>query len=41
MVHFANYADQANRPFRVTGPSPRLTKLMRMTDLETKFLATG
>jgi anti-anti-sigma factor len=41
LVRMANCADQANRPFRVTSPSPRLTKLMRMTDLETKFLATG
>src|ERR1700689_4697501 len=24
LVRMANYADQANRPFRVTGPSPRL-----------------
>jgi anti-sigma B factor antagonist len=41
LVRMANCADQANRPFRVTSPSPRLTKLMRMTDLETKFLAAG
>jgi anti-anti-sigma factor len=41
LVRMANCADQANRPFRVTSPSPRLTKLLRMTDLDTKFLATG
>jgi anti-anti-sigma factor len=41
LVRMANHADQANRPFRVTAPSPRLTKLMRMTGLDGKFLAAG
>jgi anti-sigma B factor antagonist len=41
LVRMANYADQANRPFRVTSPTPRLTKLMRMTSLDGKFLASG
>jgi anti-sigma B factor antagonist len=41
LVRMANYADEANRPFRVTSPSPRLTKLMRMTGLDRKFLAAG
>ena len=35
----ANYADQANLPFRVTSPSPRLAKLIRMAGLDGKFLA--
>jgi anti-sigma B factor antagonist len=39
LVRMANYADQANCPFRVTSPSPRLTKLMRMAGLDGKFLA--
>ena len=38
LVRMANYADQANCPFQVTSPSPRLTKLMRMTGLDGKFL---
>ena len=41
LVRMANYADQANRPFRVTGASPRLTKLMHMTGLDSKFPAAG
>ena len=38
LVRMANYADQADCPFQVTSPSPRLTKLMRMTGLDGKFL---
>ena len=41
LVRMANYADQANCPFRVASPGPRLTKLMRMTGLDGKFLAAG
>ena len=41
LVRMANHADEASRPFRVTSPSPRLTKLMRMTGLDSKFLAAG
>ena len=41
LVLMANCADQADCPFRVTSLSPRLTKLMRMTSLDSKFLASG
>jgi anti-sigma B factor antagonist len=41
LVRMANYADQANCPFRVTSPGQRLTKLMRMTGLDEKFPAAG
>jgi anti-sigma B factor antagonist len=41
LVRMANYADQADCPFRVASPGPRLTKLMRMTGLDGKFLAAG
>jgi anti-anti-sigma factor len=41
LVRMANCADQANRPFQVTSPSPRLSKLMRMTGLDGKFPAVG
>ena len=41
LVRMANHANEANRPFQVTSPSPRLTKLMRMTGLDSKFLAAG
>jgi anti-anti-sigma factor len=39
LVRMANYAEQAGCPFRVTSPSPMLTKLMRITGLDRKFLA--
>jgi anti-anti-sigma factor len=41
LVRMANYADQADCPFRVTSPGPRLAKLMRMTGLDGKFPAAG
>jgi anti-anti-sigma factor len=41
LVLMANHADQANRPFRLISPSPRLAKLMHMTGLDGKFPAAG
>jgi anti-anti-sigma factor len=38
LVRMANYAEQADCPFLVTSPSPMLTKLMRITGLDRKFL---
>ena len=38
LVRMANRADEADCPFRVTSPSPRLTTLMRITGLDRKFL---
>ena len=38
LVRMANCAEQAHCPFRVTSPSPMLTKLMRITGLDRKFL---
>jgi anti-sigma B factor antagonist len=39
LVRMANYAERAGCPFLVTGPSPMLTKLIRITGLDRKFLA--
>ena len=41
LVRMAHYAEQAECAFRVTSPSPRLTRLMQITDLGGTFLATG
>ena len=41
LVRMANHADQADRPFRVASPSPRLARLMHMTGLDAKFPAAG
>ena len=41
LVRMANHADQVGCSFRVTSPPPRLTKLLRMTGLDGKFLVTG
>ena len=41
LVRMANCAEQADCPFRVISPSPRLTRLMRMAGLDRKFLAAG
>ena len=38
LVRMANYAEQADCPFLVTSPGPMLTKLMRITGLDRKFL---
>jgi anti-anti-sigma factor len=39
LVRMANCAEQADRPFLVTSPSPMLTKLIRVTGLDGKFPA--
>jgi len=41
LVRMARYAQGAQCPFRVTAPSPRLTKLMRITGLGETFLAAS
>jgi anti-anti-sigma factor len=41
LVLMANCAEQAGRPFRVTAPTPRVAKLLRVTGLDSKFLAAG
>jgi anti-sigma B factor antagonist len=41
LVRMAHYAEQANCPFRVTAPSPRLTRLMQITGLGETFLAAS
>jgi anti-anti-sigma factor len=40
LVRMANYAELACCPFRVTSPSARLIRLMRITGLDEKFLAS-
>jgi anti-anti-sigma factor len=39
LVRMANYAEQADRPFRLTSASPRLAHLMRVAGLGGKFPA--
>jgi anti-sigma B factor antagonist len=39
LVRMANDAERAGCPFLVTSPSPMLTKLLRITGLDRKFLA--
>jgi anti-sigma B factor antagonist len=41
LVLMANCAEQAGRPFRITAPTPRVAKLLRVTGLDGKFLAAG
>lgn len=41
LVRMAHYAEQADCPFRVTEPSPRLTRLMQITGLDETFLAAS
>ena len=41
LVRMARYAEQAECPFRVTSPSPRLTQLMQITGLGERFLAAS
>ena len=41
LVRMARHAEQANCPFRVTSPSPRLAKLMQITGLGETFLAAS
>ena len=41
LVRMARYAEQADCPFRVTSPSPRLARLMQITGLGKTFLAAS
>jgi anti-anti-sigma factor len=40
LVHMAGYAKQKGCPFLVASPSPSLVKIMRITGLDRKFLAS-
>ena len=40
LVRMASYAEQRDRQFRVTSPSPQLVKIMRITGLDRRFLAS-
>jgi anti-anti-sigma factor len=40
LVRMATCAQQAGRPFRLASPSPSLARLMRITGLDRKFLAS-
>jgi anti-sigma B factor antagonist len=41
LVRMSHYAERAGCPFRVTSPSPRLTRLMQITGLGQTFLAVS
>jgi anti-sigma B factor antagonist len=41
LVRMAGYAEQKGCPFRLASPSPSLVKLMRITGLDRRFLASG
>lgn len=41
LLRMADYAEQAGCSFRVVSPSPMMTRLMRITQLDGKFLALG
>jgi anti-sigma B factor antagonist len=41
LVRMARYAERAGCPFRLTSPSPRVTRLMRITGLGGRFLAAS
>jgi anti-sigma B factor antagonist len=40
LVRMARYAEQEGRPFRLASPSPSLVKIMRITGLDRRFLAS-
>jgi anti-sigma B factor antagonist len=40
LVRMARYAEQKGRPFRLASPSPSLIKIMRITGLDRRFLAS-
>jgi anti-sigma B factor antagonist len=40
LVRMARYAEQKGRPFRLASPSPSLVKIMRITGLDRRFLAS-
>ena len=39
-LRMARYAEQKDRPFRLASPSPSLIKIMRITGLDRRFLAS-
>ena len=40
LVRMARYAEQSDCPFQVTSPGPSLVKIMRITGLDRRFLAS-
>ena len=40
LVRMARYAEQKGCPFRLASPSPSLVKIMRITGLDRRFLAS-
>ena len=40
LVRMAGYAEQKGCPFRLASPSPSLVKIMRITGLDRRFLAS-
>jgi len=40
LVSMARYAEQNRRPFRLASPRPSLVKIMRITGLDRRFLAS-
>ena len=40
LVRMAGYAEQKSCPFRLASPSPSLVKIMRITGLDRRFLAS-
>jgi anti-anti-sigma factor len=40
LVRMARYVEQSDCPFQVTSPSPSLVKIMRITGLDRRFLAS-
>jgi anti-sigma B factor antagonist len=40
LVRMARYAEQNGRPFRLASPRPSLVKIMRITGLDRRFLAS-
>ena len=40
LVRMARYAEQKGRPFRLASPRPSLVKIMRITGLDRRFLAS-
>jgi anti-anti-sigma factor len=41
LVRMADYAEQQGCSFRLASPSPSLVKIMRITSLDRRFLASG
>jgi len=41
LVRMSRYAEQKGCPFRLASPNPPLVKIMRITGLDRRFLASG